>query len=118
MFRELIRAAGGPGDPRVRALWSGRRQHLGDVRKAVASSREQVLAALEQEPFDREALARALEAAEVARQRADHLGNEGVLDLAASLTPEERRGLRNRANDGPVKPRGGDHRRQRDRSHE
>lgn len=115
LFRELIRAAGGPSDPRVRALWSGRRQHLGEVRKAVASSREQVLTALEQEPFDRETLARALDAAEKARQRADHVATEGVLDLAATLTLEERKSLRGTATDGPVGPRGGEHRRQRDR---
>lgn len=95
LFRELVRAAGGPGDPRVRALWSGQRKHLGDVRKAVASARENVLEALEREPFDREALARALNAAEQARQQADHVATEGVLDLAEKLTPEERRTLRN-----------------------
>lgn len=117
LFRELVRAAGGPSDPRVRALWSGQRQHLGEVRGALFSSREKVLAALEQEPFNREALARALEEAEQARQHADHVATEGALDLAAKLTLEERRGLRKTANDGvPGGRQPGPHRRQGDRA--
>jgi len=115
LFRELVRAAGGPSDPRVRALWSGQRKHLGEVRTAVASARENVLEALEREPFDREALAQALDAAEQARQRADHVATEGVLDLAEKLTAEERKTLRNTSN---VTPRRRDEtdRRHRDRN--
>jgi uncharacterized membrane protein len=116
LFRELVRAAGGPSDPRVRALWSGQRQHLGELHQALSSSREQVLTALEQEPFDREALARALRAAEEARLHADHVATEGVLNLAATLSPAERKTLRNESNATPIGPRGGAHRRQRDRA--
>ncbi len=109
LFRQLVRAAGGPGDPRVRQLWSGRRGHLGEVRKALSASREQVLVALEREPFDKQELERALVAAEQARQRADHVATEGVLDLAAQLTPEERKTLRSDTNT-PNGARGGQRR--------
>lgn len=89
-LRQMVRAAGGPRDPRVRELWSGHRQHLAPVREQVVSANERVLQALEREPFDRQALAQALTDALNARHRADELANEGALQLAEKLTPEER----------------------------
>lgn len=115
LFRQLVRAAGGPGDPRVRELWSGRRQHLGEVRAALSSAREEIREVLEQEPFDREALARALNAAQQARQRADQMATEGALDLAEKLTPQERKTLREVTETPPTGPREGADRQRRKR---
>lgn len=108
LFRDLVRAAGGPRDPRVQALWSGQRGHLGEARKAVFESRELVLQALEREPFDAAALDQALKAADQARERADRVAKEGALELAGKLTPDERRSLRRAATspDGRRGPRG------------
>lgn len=89
-LRQLVRAAGGPRDPRVKELWSGHREHLGPARRDIMASRERVLQALESNPFDRPALARALDDALQARHRADKLANEGALQLAEKLTAEER----------------------------
>ncbi len=89
-LRQLVRAAGGPRDPRVRELWSGRRQHLGPLRQELLASSERVLDVMEREPFDREELAKALDAALSARHRADQLANEGALQLAEKLTANER----------------------------
>lgn len=94
LLRGLVRAAGGPQDPRVKALWAGRRQQLGPVREHIDGARQRVEQRLVQEPFDREALRQALAEALAARHRADELANEGVLQLAEQLTPEERAGLR------------------------
>lgn len=105
LFRELVRAAGGPRDPRVQALWSGQRQHLGAARKAVVESRELVLQALEREPFDAAALDQALQAADQARDQVDRVAKEGALELAGKLTPAERLSLR-RAATSPDGPRG------------
>lgn len=89
-LRQLVRAAGGPRDPRVRELWSGRRQHLGPVRQELMTSRDQVWEAMAREPFDRDGLANALDAALRARHRADQLANEGALQLAEKLSASER----------------------------
>ena len=90
LLRQLVRAAGGPRDPRVKELWAGHREHLRPVRRDIMASRERVLQALERNPFDRPALAEALDDALQARQRADKLANEGALQLAEKLTSEER----------------------------
>lgn len=105
-LRALVRAAGGPQDERVKELWSGRRQHLGSIRKEIFTSREHVLDALEREPFDRQAVAKALNTALEARQRAEQLANEGVVDLAEKLTPAERADFCRKARSERRKPGG------------
>jgi uncharacterized membrane protein len=94
LLRGLVRAAGGPKDPRVQALWSGHHQQLKPVREEIHASRERVLGALTQEPFDRQVLSQALNDAVAARQRADQLATLGAVELADKLTPAERATLR------------------------
>lgn len=94
LLRGLVRAAGGPKDPRVQALWSGRRQHLTPVREEMRTARELVLATLEREPFDGQALSQALNDALAAQRRADEIANQGAVELAEKMTPAERASLR------------------------
>lgn len=90
LLRDLVRAAGGRHDPRVKELLAGHRQQLGAMHQEVAASRERVLEVLEHEPFDRAALAQSLAHALETRQRVDKLANEGVVELASKLEPPER----------------------------
>jgi hypothetical protein len=60
------------------------------LRQELLASSERVLDVMEREPFDREELAKALDAALSARHRADQLANEGALQLAEKLTANER----------------------------
>lgn len=94
LLRGLVRAAGGPNDPRVQALWSGHRQQLAPLREEINASRDRVRSALGSEPFDDQALRRALDAALAARHRADQMAISGAVELAAKMTPEERAKLR------------------------
>lgn len=94
LLRGLVRAAGGAKDPRVQALWAGRRQQLSPLREQMTGAQQRVEQALVREPFEREALRQALADALAARHRADELANEGVLQLADQLTPAERATLR------------------------
>jgi hypothetical protein len=107
LLRGLVRAAGGPKDPRVQALFSGHRHHLAPVRKDIEASRERVSEALRREPFDRQALATALNDALAARHKADQLANQGALELAEQLTAAERASLRAApgSSDGPERRR-------------
>lgn len=94
LLRGLVRAAGGPKDARVQALWSGHRQQLLPLREEINQSRERVLDALTREPFDRAALSEALNQALDAQQRAEQMANQGALDLAEKMTKTERETLR------------------------
>jgi uncharacterized membrane protein len=94
LLRGLVRAAGGPKDPRVQSLWSGHRQQLAPLREQSHLSRERVMDALAQERFDRELLSQALNEALAARNRVDKMANDGVLELAEKMTPAERAKVR------------------------
>lgn len=104
LLRELVRAAGGPKDPRVQALWQEHRDQLGPTRHALKESQREIQSALNQEPFDRTTFERALQSALEARHRADSLANEGAVDLAAQLTHAERQRVQRPFVPGPPPP--------------
>ncbi len=77
----------------MRGMWSERADEMRPLFEAIRQARQDTIAALGAEPFDKAALETALansRAASVASQEAFHAA---LVDSAAELTPEQRRGF-------------------------
>jgi len=86
----LKHALGDKGAPKVEKLWEAHRAQLKPLRAASKQARSDVHAALSAKDFDAEAYARALDASlqKSMAIRATH--HAFMIELAATLTPEQR----------------------------
>lgn len=90
MLRRMVRTLGGPQDPRVRELWQERRPELQRFRQEREQARQAVRAALAREPFEPEALSRALSVLNETNCSAQRRASTAVVELADKLSPEQR----------------------------
>jgi uncharacterized membrane protein len=90
MLRRMVRALGGPDDPRVRQLWQERRPELQRFRQEREQARQAVRAALVREPFEPQALTHALSVLNETNCAAQRRASTAVVELAEKLSPEQR----------------------------
>jgi uncharacterized membrane protein len=106
LLRHMVRIMGGPDDPRVVKLKEASREDIRTTRQAIRAAHQKVHETLAAEPFDEKALRAALtelsDKSTLARSRAQ----TGIVELAALMTPEERKKLREKSRPldrGPLK---------------
>lgn len=99
LLRSMVRVMGGPSDPRVRKVRESSRDDIREMRQSMRAAREKVETAFAKEPFDDAALAAAMEEVRQRGTEAQKRAQDSVLELAAVMTDEERKKLRQLAHD-------------------
>jgi uncharacterized membrane protein len=93
LLRELVRAAGGPHDPRIREVLRHGREAMQTHRQRVRTAQESVRTAAARLPYDELALRQALTRLGAEGASAQAEAQQVMLRLAAQLSAEERRRL-------------------------
>lgn len=101
LLRKLVRAMGGPKDPRARARLVESRTTMQVLREEIRRAQAEVETALSTEPFDRVKLTEALQHLSTQTERAQKNAQRILVELATELTPEERATLRTGAAAAP-----------------
>lgn len=87
----LLRALGPEGEPALEAAWRRHAPAIEPRREDLRRAREAVIAALETEPFDRDAYAARLAAMQDSTARLFDAIHAAMVDVMVELTPEQRR---------------------------
>lgn len=95
LLHSIVRTMGGPRDPRAQELLKASRSHMRETRNAIAAAQARVEAALLAQPYEEAKLQQALAKLNQQSQLAQANAQDLLQELAAKLTPEERKLLRN-----------------------
>lgn len=97
LFRATVRAAGGPGDARVRKVFH---EHVADapaVRGQVMEARKSASDQFSREPFSESDMLAALDALAKAEGQAIGRANQATVELLKAMSADERKSVRRRA---------------------
>jgi len=94
LLRDVVRALGGPRDPRVQAALSDGRPRMSDHRERLARAQAGVRTALAGEPFEAAQLEQALAQLRRATDANQKQAQDTLIALAAQLRADERASLR------------------------
>jgi|GEM_PF-2126897 len=107
LLRDVVRALGGPRDPRALAALAEGRQKLANHRRRMEEAQTGVRRALAAEPYDEAELAAALAQLRQAAEAGQKDAQETLAGLGRQLTAKERSVLR--ASPAEARPEGGRH---------
>ncbi len=96
----MHRALGPEGAPALERAWQAHAKEIKPLRDEMRRSREAVTAALEAEPFDRQAYTDALAAMRSEMGEFYTAINAVMVDVVSQLTPEQRRAVVERSREG------------------
>lgn len=98
-------ALGDPGHPAIREVMRAHRQELRAHRRAIREARREVHESMVAEPFDQERLSAALASLRAETTSSQVLLHRALVQLATSMTPEQRARLSKLSEEPPPRSR-------------